>query len=696
MMVVTHKKRTGLAVFLIALILLLAVPPALSQRPSTGDSRLEAMVRDAETAAGLLASGKLLYNADTYKQDWAQYCSNAVALANRGEFRQAVREASKALFLGQSANNTNALAYAARDLGYAYSLAGDLDRAEEWAKRSLTHLARSAVRDRSAVLVPVHQVLGDIASRRNEIDTAVKHYQTALSELGGFDPARLPLRISVANAEIRRGKIDAARQILDDIGVGDAPWAPFVSRARGQLASAERNYAKAVEHFAAAVAGMRQAKDPYHLMWLQHGLAQAHLAAGDHDKALAALRDAIASAKRLRARFRSEEFKAGFFGDVQRIFDDAIGLLADAKRFDEALVLSEESRARALLDLLKGNAKVEQLDTAQAIAKLPQQTAVAVYHVLPDRTIAWTVRAGAMTTAIIPAGRKQLSVLTGRFRRAIVSRAPDTREQGRKLYELLVQPLGLNPGEALIIVPHKALHYLPVQALNGPRGYLIEERPVASVPSLNAMLALAGAGGQVKPTLFALGNPDLEDPGLALPGAEQEVKAIGGLFADAQIFVRQDASKPRFVAQAPGKGLIHVAAHATVDEIDPVYSSIRLARAGQPRGELEAHEILNLDLSSARLVTLSGCESGLGKVNDGDEFFGFKRTFLAAGARSLLVSLWAVEDESTANLMGAFYRELRDRPMIEALRQAQLALLKSGTHADPMFWAPFVLVGDWR
>lgn len=694
MAAVTTKLLT-VAAYAVAGALISTIAPALAQQSPPG-SRLEALLRDAETAAGLSASGRLFYNADAEKKDWGQYCRISRTLANRGEFRQAVREASKALFLGQISNNTTALTYASRDLAYAYSLAGELDKAEEWAKHSLTHLLRSGVRDRNEVLVPVHQVLGDIASRRNDIDVAVKHYQTALSELVGFDPQRVPLRISMANAEIRRGRIEAARQILNDIGTDDGAWAPFVSRARGQLAYAERSYTKAVEHFTAAVSRMRGAKDPYHLMWMQYGLGQALAATGDREKALAALLDAIATAKQLRVRFRSEEFRAGFFGDVQSIYDEAIGLLVDAKRFDEALALSEESRARALLDVLKGRAKGEQLDTAQAVARMPPQTATAVYHVLRERTVAWTVRAAAAEAVVIPAGRKELSVLVGRFRRALFSRSSDAREQARKLYEIMIQPLGLKPGEALIVVPHKALHYLPVQALFGPQGYLIEERAVATMPSLNAMLAIADAGERVKPALFALGNPDLGDPAFALPGAEQEVKAIGSMYPGAQIFVRQDASKSRFLSQAPGNGLIHVAAHATVDEIDPLYSTIRLARAEQPRGELEAHEILNLDLSSARLVTLSGCDSGLGKVNDGDDFFGFKRTFLAAGARSLLVSLWPVEDESTATLMSAFYRELRERPIIEALRQAQLALLKSAAHADAVFWAPFVLVGDWR
>ena len=677
-------------------VIMLTTPAAMSQQSPVQSSRLAAMLRDAETATGLVASGKLFYDADTDKKEWGQYCRQSVGLANRGEFREAVREASKALFLGKNSNNTTALAYASRDLAYAYSLAGDLDRAEEFAKQSLQYLDRSGTSNRRDVLSVTHKILGDIAMRRNDIDAAVKYYQIAVTETFASSDNRLQIRISIANAEIRRGKFDAARKILDDIGADGSRWVPLLQRARGQLALAERNDIKAIEHFSAAVAGMRGAEDAYHLMWLQHGLAQAYSASGDQGKALAALFEAIASANRLRAQFRSEEFRAGFFGDVQRIFDDAIGILVDAKRFDEALKLSEESRARALLDVLKGQARGEQLDTAQAVSIIPSQTAVVVYHVLDDRTIAWTVRTGATSTAIIPAGRKQLSVLVGRFRRAVFSRAPDARDQAHRLYNLIVQPLGLTAGEVIIVVPHKSLHYLPFQALAGTNGYLIEERAVATMPSLNAMLTIIAASGQLKSTLFALGNPDLDEAALALPGAEREVKTIGGFFPEAQVFFRQDASKLRFVSHAPGNGLIHIAAHASVDEIDPLSSSIRLARAGQLRGELEARDILKLDLSATRLVTLSACDSGLGRVTDGDEFFGFKRTFLATGARSLLVSLWPVEDESTANLMGAFYQELRNRPMIEALRQAQLGLLKAGKYADPIFWAPFVLVGDWR
>jgi CHAT domain-containing protein len=675
---------------------LLVMPHALAQQETGKTPRLSALLRDAETAAGLVASGKLFYGDDSEKKTWGDYCRNSFRLSERGEFRQAVREASKALFLGQDSGNATALAWANRDLAYAYSFSGDLDRAEEFAKQALYHIGRSSSSNSADVISIANKILGDIAMRRNDADVAIKHYQSAMSEMFGASRHLVPTKIAIANAEIKRGKFDVARKILDDIGAGGRTWAPMMLRARGQLSMAERGYAKAVEHYSSAIAAMRNDKDSYHLMWVQHGLARAYIALGDRDKAIASLNDALASARTLRRKFRSEEFRAGFFGDVQSIYDDAIGLLVDAGRHSDALAISEESRARALLDILRGRAREDALETNQAIASIPEGAAVAVYHTLPNRTVVWTVRRSGITAAVLASSRKEMAVVAGRFRRAVSSRAQDTAEQARRLYTLLVQPLALTADETLVVVPHGALHFVPMQALLGQQGYLIEERPVVTVPSLNAMSAIAGGEENSRRLLFALGNPDLGDVRLSLPAAEREVSEIGALFPESQVFVRAEASKPRFVRQAPGSDMIHIAAHAAIDEIDPLYSTIKLAGPASTRGDLEAHEILKLDLSKTQLVTLSACESGLGKISGGDEFYGFQRTFLAAGARTLVLSLWPVEDESTAQLMSAMYKGLQGQSVAQALRQAQLGLLKSAAHADPMFWAPFVLVGNWK
>ena len=101
-----------------------------------------------------------------------------------------------------------------------------------------------------------------------------------------------------------------------------------------------------------------------------------------------------------------------------------------------------------------------------------------------------------------------------------------------------------------------------------------------------------------------------------------------------------------------------------------------------------------MDLSKVGLVTLSACEMGLGKVSRGDEVWGFTRTFFAAGARGLVVSLWTVGDVSTSRLMENFYAGLRADSAQQALRAAQLELVRSAEHKHPFFWAAFNVEGD--
>lgn len=140
-----------------------------------------------------------------------------------------------------------------------------------------------------------------------------------------------------------------------------------------------------------------------------------------------------------------------------------------------------------------------------------------------------------------------------------------------------------------------------------------------------------------------------------------------------------------------------MAAHAEVDSIDPLHSRILLAAEGNDPGFLEAREVYAVDLKGVSLVTLSACESGLGRVARGDEIQGFTRSFLTAGASGLVVSLWPVADDSTELLMTKLYGELaKGSEAIDAMRSAQIAVLAQKKFAHPFFWAPFNLIGDWR
>jgi CHAT domain-containing protein len=241
------------------------------------------------------------------------------------------------------------------------------------------------------------------------------------------------------------------------------------------------------------------------------------------------------------------------------------------------------------------------------------------------------------------------------------------------------------------------LHYLPFQALYDGNSYLIEHHSIALAPSASVVYQATATVRKPASEFVGFGNPDLGKAEMALPGAQREVEQISGLFSNAQVYFQRNATKARFRETAGNSGVLHVAAHAEVDEVDPLYSRVLLAPDGGDSGRLEAREIFELDMSKVRLVTLSACESGLGKVDRGDEIIGFTRSFLSAGVSGLIVSLWPVSDDSTELLMSTLYQQLRaGQSAQDAMRAGQVALLRDRRFAHPFFWAPFNLIGNWR
>ena len=113
-------------------------------------------------------------------------------------------------------------------------------------------------------------------------------------------------------------------------------------------------------------------------------------------------------------------------------------------------------------------------------------------------------------------------------------------------------------------------------------------------------------------------------------------------------------------------------------------------------GFLRTDEVFNMNLN-AHLVMLSACETGLGKEKRGEGVIGLTRAFMYAGSPTVGVSLWSVADKSTAELMTDFYRRLlAPAAPTAAMREAQLAMIAGKKYSAPFYWAPFVLVGDWR
>jgi tetratricopeptide (TPR) repeat protein len=255
-----------------------------------------------------------------------------------------------------------------------------------------------------------------------------------------------------------------------------------------------------------------------------------------------------------------------------------------------------------------------------------------------------------------------------------------------ELYSALIAPAAdeLVDAHRLIVVPHGLLHYLPFHALIDPSGRpLVERVEVAYAPSAGALASCYGRptlpeeGG--RRVLFGVPNP-------AIPRVQGEIDALAELFGSARVFAGDAATEKAFREQSPEADIIHLASHAVFREDNPLFSAIQLADSW-----ISLYDLYSLRLRAV-LVTLSACATGLSQVLAGDELVGLTRGFFQAGAASVVVSLWAVNDASTAVLMERFYRVLeRGAGPAAAMRTAQTELRREYPH--PYYWAPFLVVG---
>ena len=197
--------------------------------------------------------------------------------------------------------------------------------------------------------------------------------------------------------------------------------------------------------------------------------------------------------------------------------------------------------------------------------------------------------------------------------------------------------------------------------------------------------------------ILVVGNPDpMPDDLPPLPGAEREAIAVAKIFSTSALIGKQ-ATKDQVVQQLSWARIIHLATHGLLER----GQSSRLEAPGaialaptRSTGWLTAEEVIRLPRLQAEVVVLSACDTGRGTIT-GDGVLGLSRSWIAAGVPSVVVSLWAVNDESTAMLMVDFYRALQrsDRKNYAvALRQAMLTTMQK--YPEPKQWAAFTLVGE--
>lgn len=684
------------SVSLTSLLLALALL-SLPAHAATDNSAAAAAIdrqADADSLEGIAAEGKLLYDAEAVKQDGYAYCGQSVALSERGEFRLSIRAASKALHVAMATGNDDLEALANRDLAIAYSYSGNLDQAERFANEALKHKPK----DTQVVYGPAHKIIGDVQSRRGDYAKAIASYEAA--DKASSERFRPLVKTSLVNTLVDSGDLARARSVLAEVPEQTDPTLRNQQlRTSARLLTAEKKPEEAIAQYE-ALAQSKGGGDPAWLqLWAQDGIARNRLAQGDRNRAARAWDAAVDDADKVRAEFRSEEIRMGLFSDVQGMFENAIALYLDLGDARRAFELSERSRSRALLDAVRGRGPVDvaaTVDSKTLQAALKPDERVVEFHALQGELIAWIIAPTDIRAVRLPLPRSDLVAVVDAFRGSIINGKRSAVSGAEQIGQLLLKPLQLDAGTRLIIVPHGPLHYLPFQALRLDDHYLIEQHRISIAPSSSIATQLAHRGVQARHKLVAFGNPQIEAK-YDLPGSEGEVKAVSAFFADKSVFLRADATKARFREASSGAGIVHVAAHAMADFVDPLYSRILLANENGKQSFLEAHEVLDMKLQGVDVVTLSACESGLGKIASGDETLGFTRSFLSAGSSSLIASLWPVSDDAAELLMTTLYRDLSSGSDIQSsMQDAQLAVLRNPKMAHPFFWAPFNLIGNWR
>jgi len=246
----------------------------------------------------------------------------------------------------------------------------------------------------------------------------------------------------------------------------------------------------------------------------------------------------------------------------------------------------------------------------------------------------------------------------------------------------LVKPLRPRlSAQHLVFVPHGNLHFLPFHALRMGDAYLGDLYTISYAPSATVFALCQQKASTKKRKSLVLGIPDERAPQIVI-----EVKSVAAMLPEAELYLGEQATSRVLRETGPDAGLLHIATHGVYRQDNPMFSGIRLGD-----GYINLCDLYQLRLN-ARLVTLSGCATGMNVVAAGDELLGLQRGLFRAGATSLLLSLWDVHDRSTAELMQEFYKGyIRGEPAALSLQRAMQNLRREMPH--PYFWAPFVLVG---
>ena len=665
-----------------------------------------------------------------------------------GDYAKAIQSYRQRLEIAQKIKNLPGESAALGNLGFLYISLGNYPKAIEFLQQSLA--INRAIKDRRGEggnlgnLGVAYYYLGDYTK-------ATVYSQQALAivkEIKDREGEGVSLGV-LGNAYRNLGNYSKAIEFLQ-LGLAisreikDSRSESAVLETLGTVYRDLHNYPKAIFFYQKSLKISRKIGDRQSEGTALSNLGGAIAFTGNLVAAEKTLTDAIKVWESLRTSLGNDDNnKISIFEQQTITYRLLQHVLLVREKPAAALEIAERGRARALVELLarrlSPNSAVQttiqppNFRQIQQIAK-DQNATLVQYSVLPTAkssvVVIWIIKPnGELEIGGKPLDQPLEDLVIGirdsigvRNRATLIAKVPEeARRQAaklqtqrlQKLHQLLIDPIAdslpSDPSQRVIFIPQGSLFLVPFPALQDTNGkYLIEKHTILTAPSIQVLdqthqLQQQRQRNPAAETLV-VGNPLMpivipypgEPPQQlnALPGAEAEANAIAPLLKT-QALTGTQGTKATIKQKMSNARIIHLATHGLLDDLRGLGSAIALApdHPGTPNdGLLTAEEILDLKLS-ADLVVLSACDTGRGRIT-GDGVIGLSRSFISAGVPSIIVSLWAVPDAPTAELMTAFYTnwQVTKLDKAQALRQAMLTTMK--THPNPRDWAAFTLIGE--
>ena len=668
-----------------------------------------------------------------------------------GNYAKAIEYSQQQLAIARSIKDRNGEGSALGNLGGAYGFLGNYAKAIEYSQQHLA-IAREIKHRQSegaalGNLGVAYLYLGDYAKaieysqQQLAIAREIKHRLGEGVALGNLGLAYNSLGNSAKAIEYGQQSLTIAREMKDRQGEGAA--LSNLGVAYLDLG----DYTKSIEYSQQQLAIARSIKDRDGEGTALNNLGAVFLKAGNPTESEKMLVQGIQVWESMRQMLGSKDAnKVSIFEGQAMTYRTLQQVRVAQNNPIAALEIAERGRARAFVDLLTqrlstGDAnsvitaapnqdQIRQIAKAQNATlvqysiiydgfqiegkQVGRESALYIWVIQPTGEITfrevdlkplWQKHNASLASLII--GNQEFLAVRSRSSTGFAQPQPDLPT----LHQLLIDPiqtlLPKDPNAHVIFIPQGSLFQVPFPALQDANGtYLIQKHTILTAPSIQVLdltrqqrQKLAQKQSHSGRALV-LGNPTMPSVSLSLgepkqrlfplPGAEAEARAIAPLL-NTQAITGAQGTKAAIIQKMPQASIIHLATHGLLDDVHGLGSAIALAPSGSDDGLLTAEEIFDMKLQ-ANLVVLSACNTGFGRIT-GDGVIGLSRALISAGVPSVIVSLWAVPDAPTSELMQSFYQNLQNNPdKAQALRQAMLTTMK--THPQPRNWAAFTLIGE--